>query len=200
MTFEEIKQSLISGQKVSRKNWGNGSKVFYLQVDEAYRNDTTTNPLDHLSMYIKEDGDVEKKMLWTDDFKDTHDDWYVFNDEKFIPQGWQCPRCGKICSPYTTTCDCTHDIFNECNHVWAMKTISGPTTTGIKYEYECLNCGAIKTEETCEFDEDSTSSETCEHTWYLTGIETVNDYKVTSYKCEKCKETKIISEPPFQNI
>ena len=26
------------------------------------------------------------------------------NEDKFIPQGWECPKCGAVMSPTTTVC------------------------------------------------------------------------------------------------
>lgn len=35
--------------------------------------------------------------------------WEV-GDRLPIPRGWACPRCGKVLSPWTSSCDCTLDI------------------------------------------------------------------------------------------
>lgn len=28
----------------------------------------------------------------------------MMNDNKFIPQGWECPKCGAVMSPTTSVC------------------------------------------------------------------------------------------------
>lgn len=64
--------------------------------------------------------------------------------------GWECPRCFKIHSPFSQTCDCpprtyttagsatTFVDLKPCNHRWVR------TTKNYIRVKKCLDCGEIK--------------------------------------------------------
>lgn len=75
-------------------------------------------------------------------------------------QGWQCPVCGRVLSPFTAECPCYREqqtplnatttapradtsatIVSLCDHNWMF---GGPVTEGTRYY--CSKCGATKTE------------------------------------------------------
>ncbi len=74
-------------------------------------------------------------------------------------QGWQCPVCGRVLSPFTAECPCYReqqtasattttdpraniaDTSICCDHNWVF---NGPVTAGT--QYYCSKCGATKTE------------------------------------------------------
>lgn len=65
-------------------------------------------------------------------------------------QGWQCPVCGRVLSPFTAECPCYREKNTQttttttaicCNHNWVM---DGEITAGT--HFTCSKCGATKTE------------------------------------------------------
>lgn len=64
-------------------------------------------------------------------------------------QGWQCPVCGRVLSPFTSECPCYREQNTQktttttaiCDHNWVF---DGATTGGT--HYTCSKCGATKIE------------------------------------------------------
>lgn len=62
-----------------------------------------------------------------------------------MKEGWICPRCGKVNSPYINQCTCEGDKSTlpisdvECDHNWVCDG-KGFDTSGIIYLYHCAKC------------------------------------------------------------
>lgn len=58
-------------------------------------------------------------------------------------EGWLCPRCKRVNSPWTEKCSCVDNeqVNNMCVHQWCPESVSTAGTT-----YRCYKCGATKTE------------------------------------------------------
>lgn len=62
-------------------------------------------------------------------------------------QGWQCPVCGRVLSPFTAECPCYREQQSTtttiaCDHNWVM---DGEITAGT--HFTCSKCRATKIEQ-----------------------------------------------------
>ena len=150
MKFVDVKEALIKGQKVSRKNWGTGSTIFFLQIEEMFIG-KVPEPDDFLELHMKTDDDNHTVSKWSlTDIEKEYDDWYILPEEKKeeLLKGWECPRCKTIHSPYIETCTCKpekdeiKEKKEECIHHWLLYNINY-TVKGIEYTHVCKYCHAF---------------------------------------------------------